>query len=304
MQLDRTRIAIRERGVLDIFDLALQVVRVFFWPLATAWLVAVIPLMLLNWWLIGWMVEHANVDPEPWEIIRYIFHYMLLVFAESPLLSIPIAGFLGPAVFMERPTLRQILRNALQFTPHLLFCLLILRGIGPILLFCGTRGEVLSEEGGVLEALALMVLFGYTAIFHALRPFTTEIILLERTPFFPKDERTISLFRRSGFLHGPAAQNLIGQWMAGAVLGVFLAISLLIAVYVLVGVLVNEWGGPNGPGTLHYWWIFPVPLFLVSGFLSVVRFLNYLDARIRNEGWEVELLLVAEAGRLQSRITV
>lgn len=307
MQLDRTRISIRERNILDIFDLALQVIRVFFWPLASAWLIAVVPLMLFNWWLIGWMVASSNVDFDFGECFRYSVHYILLVFAETPLLSVPIVGFLGPAVFMERPTLWQILKNAANFAPHLLFCLLILRGIAFIWLYCGTRGEIDPDAPtAAFETLTMLLLYCYTAGFHILRPFTTEIILLERTPFFSKDAKTLSLRKRSGFLHGPASQNLIGHWLAAVVIGGLLVISFEVSVYILVGVLVNEWGaGPwNTPGTLHWWWIFPIPLFLVSGFFTVVRFLNYLDVRIRNEGWEVGLLLDAEAARMQNRITV
>jgi hypothetical protein len=42
----------------------------------------------------------------------------------------------------------------------------------------------------------------------------------------------------------------------------------------------------------------PFALWIVASFFSVVRFLSYLDRRIRNEGWEVELVLRAEAERL------
>ena len=176
MQLDRTRIAIRERGILDIFDLALQVIRVYFFPLVSAWLIAVVPLLVLNWWLVGWMVKHSNADFDEGETIRYCAHYILLVFAESPLLSIPIVGFLGPAVFMEQPKPLEILKTTLRFAPHLIFCLLVLRGIGLIWLYCGTRDEITEESAGFLEALVLFVMYVYTAIFHIIRPFTTEII--------------------------------------------------------------------------------------------------------------------------------
>ncbi len=306
MQLDRTRIAIRERSILDIFDLSLQVVRVFFWPIATAWLLAVVPLMILNWFLVGWMVQQSNVTFEFDECFRYSAHYVLLVFAESPLLSIPIVAFLGPAVFMERPTLWQTIKSSLQFALHLIFCLLILRLIGPIIAYCGTRGEFLEPTSIAFEWFIMLILYCYTAGFHILRPFTTEIILLEKPPFWSKDGKTLSLWRRSGFLHGPASNNLIGHWIVASILAILLALSLLLAAYLLVGVLVNEWGAAPGnlPGTLHWWWIFPVPLFMVSGFLAVVRFLCYLDVRIRNEGWEVGLLLDAEAARVQNRITV
>ena len=44
--------------------------------------------------------------------------------------------------------------------------------------------------------------------------------------------------------------------------------------------------------------VYPACLWLVVAFLAVVRFLSYLDLRIRHEGWEVELLMRAEALRL------
>ena len=47
--------------------------------------------------------------------------------------------------------------------------------------------------------------------------------------------------------------------------------------------------------------VVPVALWTVAGFMAVVRFLSYMDLRIRNEGWEVELLLRAAAERLQER---
>jgi hypothetical protein len=40
----------------------------------------------------------------------------------------------------------------------------------------------------------------------------------------------------------------------------------------------------------------------VAAYFSVVRFLSYLDLRIRHEGWEVELLMRAEALRMAARV--
>jgi hypothetical protein len=48
--------------------------------------------------------------------------------------------------------------------------------------------------------------------------------------------------------------------------------------------------------------VYPACLWLVVAFMSVVRFLNYLDLRIRHEGWEVELLMRAEALRMQTKL--
>jgi hypothetical protein len=43
----------------------------------------------------------------------------------------------------------------------------------------------------------------------------------------------------------------------------------------------------------------PAAMWLVAGYFSVVRFLSYLDLRIRREGWEVELIVHAAAKRLE-----
>jgi hypothetical protein len=48
--------------------------------------------------------------------------------------------------------------------------------------------------------------------------------------------------------------------------------------------------------------ILPAAMWLVVGFTTVVRFLSYLDLRIRHEGWEVELLMRAEAMRLATQV--
>jgi len=37
----------------------------------------------------------------------------------------------------------------------------------------------------------------------------------------------------------------------------------------------------------------------VAGYFSVVRFLSYLDLRIRREGWEVELIVHAAAKQFE-----
>jgi hypothetical protein len=48
--------------------------------------------------------------------------------------------------------------------------------------------------------------------------------------------------------------------------------------------------------------VWPLCLWLVAAYFSVVRFLSYLDLRIRHEGWEVELLMRAEALRMAARV--
>jgi hypothetical protein len=42
---------------------------------------------------------------------------------------------------------------------------------------------------------------------------------------------------------------------------------------------------------------------MAIGYFTVARFLGYLDLRIRNEGWEVELMMRAEATRMSRQLT-
>ena len=295
MQLDKTRIAIRERGVLDTYDISLQVIREFFPALARAWLLAVVPLLVLNYFLIGWMVG-PDMDPEL--ATRYCWHYLLLLGVESPLLSIPMVGVLGPAVFLERPSWRRILAQIWSYSPHLIWCFLLLRGIAFCWLYEGLRGEIDGDDyaGEILLYLLFLV---WTVAFHAFRPFTAEIILLEKLPLFSRNEQTTSLFRRSNHLHGPAAPNLIGNWLIGIFGGGLLTAAFMASLFSLVGVLFSEW---TVFVAWKFHWLYPLPFFLAMGYLTVVRFLQYLDIRIRNEGWEVELLLMAESPRLQNRV--
>jgi hypothetical protein len=48
---------------------------------------------------------------------------------------------------------------------------------------------------------------------------------------------------------------------------------------------------------------FPLSLWLVVLYFTIVRFLSYLDLRIRQEGWEVELLMRAESAKLTHRLS-
>src|SRR5262245_1508743 len=86
MQLDRTRIAIRERSLLETLDLALHVTREFFGPLVVCSLLAVIPLALINYALVGWMAPLTS--DEDVTGFRFLWNMSLLIFLEAPLASV------------------------------------------------------------------------------------------------------------------------------------------------------------------------------------------------------------------------
>lgn len=45
-----------------------------------------------------------------------------------------------------------------------------------------------------------------------------------------------------------------------------------------------------------YYWI--ISLWLTAGFVAIFRFLSYIDIRIRQEGWALELKMKAEGQKL------
>ena len=131
MQLDKTRIAIRERSLLEILDLSLQVVRFHARPLLGAWLCGVVPFLVLNGWLIGWMADLPDdfgFDKYSyWG--RYFWVLIQLVFIEAPLATVPLTLYLGDAMFLQDTGPRVIASTAWRLLPRLFVCLGLVRGL-------------------------------------------------------------------------------------------------------------------------------------------------------------------------------
>jgi hypothetical protein len=250
---------------------------------------------------------HADYDTDS-PGARYLWNMTLLVYLEAPLASVFAVAYLGPAVFLEKRSVRQVIVDVLRYSPQLFLCQLLLRGILPVWLMylVVDRYEFTPWEGLALPALVL-----YATIMRALRPYITEIVLLEKNPLFSKKENVITIARRSTHLHGPSSADLIVRWVCAAMVATLLAIMALVTMIVVLGVLISKWpvGFDFEEGQLLWnvdWLelqiVYPACLWLVVAYLSVVRFLSYLDLRIRHEGWEVELLMRAEALRMAARL--
>src|SRR6476660_2334123 len=198
MQLDQTRIAIRERGLLETVDLALLVVRDFLGPLVGAALLAIVPLALINYALVGWMVP-ADFD-DSWGF-RYLWNMTMLIFLEAPLASVFVVAYLGPALFLEERTMRQIANDSLAQVFPLLLCQGLLRGV---LIAWGLYLITdRLEANGWIEGFLIIVLALWSSAQRAFRPYINEIILLERNPLWKGGGAAITVGRRSAHLHGP-----------------------------------------------------------------------------------------------------
>ena len=308
MQLDNTRIAIRERDLLETLDLALHVTRQFAGPWLLLSLLAIVPLAIVNYALIGWMLPDDLDDQAiPW---RFAWNMILLIYLEAPLAATFVVAYLGPAVFLEKKTIRQVIGDVIRYSPQIFLTQFLLRGVLPawLLLLVVDR----YTAGNPVEAFLLPVLALYATGMRAFRPYINEIVLLERNPLRSSNPNTITINKRSSHLHGPYSGDLLVRWLGCAGIALLLAALAWMTVVVAQGVLISDWPwnfsmGPPPELTYNLDWFklqiaYPLCLWIVVAFMSVVRFLSYLDLRIRHEGWEVELLMRAEAMRLVARM--
>jgi len=294
VQFDRTTIVVRERSVLDTLDLSLHVLREYALPLAAAMLLGALPLLAVDYLLLGWMASEAGEDAWlPW---RFVYHLSLQIYLQAPLASVFATAYLGQAVFLAEPRFGDVVRDAWRMLPRIAWCHLLVRGVllGWLLVLVLERD---GEVHGFVEALLLPVLAVYVSGLRAFRPFINEIVLLERNPLTSQNERIMTVGRRSRMLHGSRGGEWLIRWLLASVLGVLLILAAYGTFYFHAAAPRQDW--TQGPLLTHV--LLPLAMGITTCYLTVFRFLTYLDARIRQEGWEVELQLRAEAARLTRR---
>ena len=89
------------------------------------------------------------------------------------------------------------------------------------------------------------------------------------------------------------------RWVSSAAIALALNGSVYGTMRVIAGVFFQDWD--ESPFTVQL--CLPLSMWMVAWFFTVFRFMSYLDTRIRQEGWEVELRLRAEAIRIANRIS-
>jgi hypothetical protein len=281
MQYDKTRIAIRERDLPDLLDLALHLVRAHWLALLAASVIGAAPFAVFNYWLLS-DLPLVEVEDYNW----YVFRMVLLVLFEIPLAAVPATLLLGQAMFFAQLDVRHIVRLTIHSLPQLLFYQLLLRGLlMPQALFWERFGRELAP---IMAVYFLVWAFPFVSW-----PYLNEMILLERNPLRTKGANR-STWNRSRLFHKGHYGDGFGRLLACALLGAAMTSALWLASWYVRGFFTQEYEIGATMFTIHL----PLALWTVAAFFTVVRFLSYLDRRIRNEGWEVELVLRAEAERL------
>ena len=299
MQLDRTEIVIRQRTALELLDLSLLVLRRHWKPLLLANAVLGLPLILLDLFLISWLqsersflvAEHLD-NPESVMRLRHNYHVVLLFVAQFQILSLPAAIFIGNRIFFQDVSFGELLK---KLRPIALRCLWVL-GIARLALII-TAAEFLVDHEVAFDFLVEFMLLGglvaVSLIVRGNRPFAPEILGLELCKLATKSKHEISYAQRSRGLHRSLAADNLARYFAAICFGVLLLAMLLGTALFCKGVSTGDWSW----NTAFDRAVLPVALWMVGVFYSVFRFLAYLDSRIRLEGWEVELLIRAEAER-------
>lgn len=290
MQLDQTRITIRERGIFEIYDLALRVIHGHGGAILGYWLIGVGVCSLLNTWLLAGRWS----PPSEGEIQSdYYWQLYLLMIWELPVATAPLTLYLGKTLFLEHPTPGQVARSLWDRVGQLFVIHVLVRGLcyfGSIWAYVAR-----AEEGAVVFAGFFAVLG--TAVHYFFWPYANEVLLLEANPLRRGKGRTSTIARVMS-LHGHAAGEVFARAFFALIIGGLLIGSFWIALeqLQLKAMLASE----VDP------WVRVIcaqmALWLTAGFFTVVRFLSYLDIRIRIEGWEIELLLKAEGERIARQL--
>ena len=293
MKLDQTFIAIRERGILEICDLALHVVREHVRPLLLLLLLGALPWVVIDWLLASWLLSPDWGD----EFTPYFYWVMaLLVTTQAQIATAFMTNYLGQAMFIGKPETRKAIKDCFSTPPYIYWSHGVLRMLFLVLLivFWMRDASVRDLQANCFFFLPAAVLIAM--LVRGFRPFVTEIMILEKTPIKVKrgQESKITFGKRSKSLHAPVSSDLFGRMVTTCLFLCPLTLSFYLTFVTMDSILNLQ---ANSELSLYpFYWV--LALWLTAGFSAVIRFLSYVDIRIRQEGWAVELRMRAEGLRV------
>ncbi len=267
MSLDMQRIAVRERGTLDLFDLATKVLRRHAATIAAAFLIGTIPTIAWNYVLytaFPRVFTDESGGPQ-------LYPRLLLFLLEYPLATAPLTLCLGQLLFQNRVDAGRAIRDYFGSLPQM------------------------ALFQAFVRALLLIIPVTWIILF-AIWPYMNEVILLERNPTFKRRKSPgLTAQKRISALHKGMTGDLFLRWLLSIGLYAALLASFCCSLWGLKGMFFNAWDWNE---EILQGFFLEIAFWLTTGFACIVRYLSYLDLRTRREGWETEILLRSEGARL------
>ena len=296
MQLDRTNLVIRTRSAAEIGDLTWMVLRRYPVAVSLAFTMTAWPWMVINMAVLSPPILRESRlglgDAEAYpEILRYVIWMLTLVFLQCPLAGLGTTYYLGQAVFERRPAMISVWRQVRRRFWPALWVLGVQRLALIATLVC--LGRLWFAAHPFFDGFLPFVFVVVASIHRAARPFAPEILLLEQCPLKKRRETDISFSFRSAGLHVPMASELTGRFVLTSIVLAGLTGAIIYSGISVLTLL----AGNRGSGLFSLLVLVPIGCWTVAAVSVVTRFLQYLDTRIRLEGWDVELALRAEAQR-------
>jgi hypothetical protein len=152
-------------------------------------------------------------------------------------------------------------------------------------------------RGSLVQLIYYQFVFRVISVFY---PYLNEVILLERNPLRAKVRGMKTTALRSQELHRGESGDLIVNGLLNFLLGVILFGATWVSLAMLRTLFFGDWDLVTGASVDRpmYTTYYHLLLWTIVGFTTVLRFLSYLNLRIRREGWDVELQVRAERARL------
>ncbi len=310
MELDKTSIVLRQRSLLELVDLSLVVMRVYWKSLISKALLGVIPFAIVNILILHSMTDYERLITFNYQFIeetslrvRYLTFMSSVILVEAPLALLGVTYFLGQAVFFERPSMKEFgsVVSRSWFAIVWLLGILRLGIVGPLLCIFPAFGDE-TWEAGIEIFWFGFVLGGIAIAIRAFRPFAPELLVLERSPLFSRKkwgDGVTTFGSRSRWFHRAISGELFGRYLAMTFAMLSLLASLTLSELAIGGIFFGTWTW----GWWMDWILFPLNVWLIALWSCIFRLLSYLDCRTRLEGWELELRLKAEAARLSGGVS-
>ena len=303
MQFDKTAVTISQRRLLDLIDLSLIVFRSYLSVIVLCALIGIAPFAVLNFILTFplWEYEYLAMrsadftDPLVYRVRFYIIQ-MALVFLQMPLALSGLTYFVGQAVFVEQQSIKHVFKSCwerwFQLAYVLGFCRFALLCYLQLLFMFYNPELNLGLELGI----CLFLLCGSVFVVRAARPFAPEILVLERTNLLKgkSSNATPSYALRNKWLHSMQFSDNFGAHLLLSLIAMMGVACLSISLVLLAGVISKNWTWSEWVDLLGI----PIACWIIAIWMTIIRFLLYMNTRIQTEGWEVELKFKAESERL------